>query len=681
MKSLLFVLCLMIALVDFISEGKHVFSFIDSNPDSSSYGIINIRCVSSQMEVHGILDIPQQDDHYEFNATSLQAANIYVPYNAIPSGSGIQLTTVIIETDNDDVDLLVYAHSYTPEQESFMVLPSEALGRLYYVMSFRSTQGNGVFSISPVNSGTQVSVYFNQDFSFEGNIYNVNNPYQVTLNTRTLHFQTSFDPTGTWIESSKKVQVVSGNDCAGIPSSVTNCNHISEALPPVEVWGSSYVVAPFHDRNSGYLVRILASEDNTEVEIQLLDRTETVSLDAGTLKEKLVAIPAVLTITASHPILVVQFMRNSIGTDLNNGSPAMVIVPGIEHSISTYLPFTSLSGFTSNHVTVWLSSFDLDGLRIDEDPALPWIFVGPAFGGVVAQTSVSPGEHYLSHVNPSVRLCGVAYGYGSYVSYVHPIYFNPMTASTDEGTKPPDIENCPDSIVVECPTDSNVASVTWIPPRASSSSPLLPITSNSQSGDSFGIGTTSVIYQFSDVFGNEAVCTFQVEVQDVSPPEIFNCPSNFNVTVCDTSPGINWLEPYAIDNSMEDYHVMQSSQTTTNGKEIRYSFWDKSGNEATCIFIIHMSYPSNCKVAATRSSLKTAAISLGLGIFCLLMLLCSLFIWDSLNKYVKEKSLSHKSRGNESRNYYKNNAAESSDKAESDRDSLYLKPTTSTASD
>ena len=53
--------------------------------------------------------------------------------------------------------------------------------------------------------------------------------------------------------------------------------------------------------------------------------------------------------------------------------------------------------------------------------------------------------------------------------------------------------------------------VPWTEPTAIDNSGMIPtVTQSHQSGDSFNIGTTQVIYTFEDMAGNQAQCSFTV---------------------------------------------------------------------------------------------------------------------------------------------------------------------------
>ncbi|SMD45535.1 Por secretion system C-terminal sorting domain-containing protein [Aquiflexum balticum DSM 16537] len=81
-------------------------------------------------------------------------------------------------------------------------------------------------------------------------------------------------------------------------------------------------------------------------------------------------------------------------------------------------------------------------------------------------------------------------------------------------------------VISDCPTDISVsnaegvcsAAVTWTAPTASDDSGSVSFTSNFEPGAVFPVGTTEVIYTATDPAGNQATCSFNVTVNDITPP-------------------------------------------------------------------------------------------------------------------------------------------------------------------
>ncbi|KAJ8041572.1 Hyalin [Holothuria leucospilota] len=162
-------------------------------------------------------------------------------------------------------------------------------------------------------------------------------------------------------------------------------------------------------------------------------------------------------------------------------------------------------------------------------------------------------------------------------------------------TEPPVISGCPQdqNLVVELGTTSRQAF--WIVPTATDLSGSVELTTEShQSGDSFFLGMTTVMYAFSDPTGNTDVCTFVITVstEDTVAPTIENCPGMIVETIELGLSGtiILWTEPTASDISgvaMQIERSHQPGQTFPIGvTSVTYRFSDNSDNVAVCSFLI-----------------------------------------------------------------------------------------------
>ncbi len=76
----------------------------------------------------------------------------------------------------------------------------------------------------------------------------------------------------------------------------------------------------------------------------------------------------------------------------------------------------------------------------------------------------------------------------------------------------PVFNNCPSAIFVETDPGDNKAVVTWAEIAATDEFDIPAITSNYNSGSSFSVGTTTVIYTATDSDGLSSTCSFDVSV-------------------------------------------------------------------------------------------------------------------------------------------------------------------------
>lgn len=97
-----------------------------------------------------------------------------------------------------------------------------------------------------------------------------------------------------------------------------------------------------------------------------------------------------------------------------------------------------------------------------------------------------------------------------------PIKFHLFFSSSD--AENPTISNCPSDITTNALATSIPVPLSWIEPTASDNvdSDNLLVSSHS-SGSTFPSGVTVVTYEATDDAGNQATCSFTVDVQLVDP--------------------------------------------------------------------------------------------------------------------------------------------------------------------
>ena len=81
-------------------------------------------------------------------------------------------------------------------------------------------------------------------------------------------------------------------------------------------------------------------------------------------------------------------------------------------------------------------------------------------------------------------------------------------------TTPPVINDCPTTLSFVVPFGTPSRTVIWEEPTATDDSGAMPtlIARSHQPGDSFPVGTTQVVYTFTDASGNRAMCSFSITV-------------------------------------------------------------------------------------------------------------------------------------------------------------------------
>ncbi|XP_072032242.1 hyalin-like isoform X2 [Amphiura filiformis] len=160
----------------------------------------------------------------------------------------------------------------------------------------------------------------------------------------------------------------------------------------------------------------------------------------------------------------------------------------------------------------------------------------------------------------------------------------------------PVFSNCPSAIFVETDPGEDEAIVSWDTIIATDELGGPTVTSNYDSGSTFSVGTTTVIYNAIDSDGLSATCSFDVSVSDLEDPVIINCPSDISLHIVDSSKSARvwWMIPVATDN-LGDVEI---SSTNTPGDSfpegesiVLYVAQDSARNSVTCLFSVRLLIP------------------------------------------------------------------------------------------
>ncbi len=267
-------------------------------------------------------------------------------------------------------DVPVVAHQFSPVEarrgnvimgsaEASLMLPTSALGSSYMVPSW---QGPGGF-VSVVSAADNNVITITPTARIEpiGDLplMEIDVPVEVTLDLgEVMVIQPDGeleDLTGTMIESSEPVAVYSGHSCASVPTNCPFCDHLQEAVPPMTTWGTQYVTAAGLRRGQVYsdTFRIIASEDNTTLtfdpplfeqgdpRLDPIDRSYFIEF--STVRS--------FTVTASAPVLLVQYFKGSTCTSLQLGDPSMIIVPPVRQWLEDYT-FETPESFANQAIVI-----------------------------------------------------------------------------------------------------------------------------------------------------------------------------------------------------------------------------------------------------------------------------------------------------------------------------------------
>jgi len=247
-------------------------------------------------------------------------------------------------------NLPIVAYQFNPlenvdvySNDASLLLPTNALGKKYLVMSWPTIGQNGANQMLSSNftvvaaeaGGTKVKIVPTAKTLAGNGLASIaaGQVWETTLEQyEVLNIESAAvysDLTGTTIDADKKVAVFGGNVCAMTPMStckagkcsadptvscstqddcppIAACDHVEEQLQPLAAWGDHYVVAKTQPRGKATdVIRILAAQDDTNVTVDP-PVTTVPKLAAGKFHE--FEILENVDIKADKPILVGQFL-------------------------------------------------------------------------------------------------------------------------------------------------------------------------------------------------------------------------------------------------------------------------------------------------------------------------------------------------------------------------------------
>ena len=233
------------------------------------------------------------------------------------------------------------------------------------------------------------------------------------------------DFTGSLVQATAPVAVFGGVECINISDGSGSgccCDHLEEQIFPAVSLGSNFVAphSPYRGGSEPDLWRVLADYDGTIVTTNLPSPNDSFTLDSGEWAEFYAT--ADFIITATHPLLVGQYLVSQDHTQQVTGDPALTTFPPVEQYRDRYI-FLVPATFDYDYAVVIQpqgATVTLDGL------SLPGEFSSctTSTAGTIDNTTwdvircpLEDGVHTLTADQP----VGLAvYGYGPAGSYAYP---------------------------------------------------------------------------------------------------------------------------------------------------------------------------------------------------------------------------------------------------------------------
>lgn len=306
-------------------------------------GVVTLEIYLSAKEDASVqVTAPKTGFSLDVEVPAGEARFVTVPTNSfMPTSEGLFNMGLKVTSD---VPISVYALNKRQfSADAAVILPTTALGKEYFVTAHAepaqdiiASSREAVMLIVAVQDDTQVEITPSVDTD-GGKPADV--PFTITLDAgETYQIKGAdrvLDLSGTYVRSistnsddCKNVAVFGGNVFTNVGGCGDARDHLLEQMFPISTWGENFLFVPYETRRFGDYIKIIASEDNTTVDISGLSPITLNRGDVYINKQ----LDGVKSVNADKPISFAQFSR-SRSCDGTQSDPFYILVSPLEQRI------------------------------------------------------------------------------------------------------------------------------------------------------------------------------------------------------------------------------------------------------------------------------------------------------------------------------------------------------------
>jgi gliding motility-associated-like protein len=427
---------------DFSNKGKDFWVIYTGHIDGTTSRMA--LYITSDQNATGTVSVAGNSINFTVTAnqvTTVRLTNSSIPpnsiaYNGQTTGIGTNKGIHIVS----DNAVVVYSHILNSARSgSTLVLPTNVLGREYYVSTYKSVTGGGgntrrsEFALAATQDNTTVEI--TPIVADANNTYAANTSFQVTLNTGDVfQYQSANDAdlTGTYIKSiatatspCKPIAVFAGSTWTAMGcASASSGDNLYQQLFPLASWGKEYITSPFILRSYD-VFRVLVKDPTTVVQVNGVTVSAATLINNTYYEFNTIGNNTSRIITSDKPICVVQYMITQ-NCDGVNSDPEMIILNSVEQTLKDITVLSARNdltppntNITRHFLNIVVKSSALSSLRIDGAPYLstPVSIAATQYSYLQEEVTASTA------INPSHRITcdsgflAIAYGYGNVESY------------------------------------------------------------------------------------------------------------------------------------------------------------------------------------------------------------------------------------------------------------------------
>ncbi|XP_062578964.1 uncharacterized protein LOC134240877 [Saccostrea cucullata] len=339
-----------------------------------------------------------------------------------------------------DVNVTLQVQEYRNVFDTgYLALPSHCLSNKYIVSTESAFDGANpsYVTVAALRNNTEISftlsISENDTIDYNGKGYGNGDTINVTLDQyQTFQLASVTDFTGTVVQSSEPVSVLSGNTATVVPkpsdsSKIFDAQTLTQMIPPVKFLGQNFIIPKLQDRHSFYY-KIIASSPNTHVAV---DNKYITLPKEGAFQVFESFHGRSVNVSSDKPILVVQVPK-TMQSHFDTASGAMIITPSVEQFKSEYAvivpdpPKRNLQTQYRSYISIMTESKDVDNILIDGrkydtyNSNLQTVHLKDKVYSVITMEMDIPGLHEIKSVsgNPFGL---ITYGFDFAQGYGYPV--------------------------------------------------------------------------------------------------------------------------------------------------------------------------------------------------------------------------------------------------------------------
>ena len=394
------------------------------------------------------------------------------PSEQVYSGAGVHVVA--------EQPIAVYAMTrFQYTSDGFMGVPINGLGNDYVIGSWPQYTATGSMFKLPALSNI-VAAYDSTEVTFvmggtpgskttggltagQGKKWTLNAGDVICL----ANDDDGQDIAGSRVTATKPVAVISGNQCANVPSGVPWCDFIADMELPTITWGKEYHVTALVDRLFNPVIRVFAHPDYKDVKVyrdgiewftlENKNRTENQAFVERRLQD---GPPKSTYISADAPIYIMLYNTGQADDNISSDPFQYVITPVEQYQKEIVFCTPNAKGgtlpFTKNYVNLVYALGENDNIPDDlefgtvSNGQIEWRTVQSRFGtntGHIFSATTSNGLKYamkrltlpgdgVFRIRANQPFAAYSYGYSDYDSYGFPTSANLMDLTLNDTIDP-----------------------------------------------------------------------------------------------------------------------------------------------------------------------------------------------------------------------------------------------------